>query len=174
MPPTAALVDAHVHIWTDDFDRFPLAPGFSPGDMWLPHFTPTDYRDATTGGAAAASSQSVRLNLVQMTWYGLDHSYILSLIAADPHRFTGTGCVPAVCDVSLPKPGHAMRALAEQGIQAYRVRGGVSGGGISSSDGRWMDTPGHESIFETAAAEQLALSFLGGPGDLEEIDRMMT
>lgn len=163
------MIDAHVHMWTDDFARFPLAQGFSPDDMWLPRFTPLEY-DACTGSTKA---RPVRLNLVQMTWYGLDHSYILSLIASDPARFSGTGCVPAVCDVSLAQPGDAMRALSAAGIQAFRVRGGVSGGGLSSPDGRWMDTPGHESMFEAAAAEQLALSFLGGPGDLEEIDRMM-
>ena len=170
--PPEGLVDAHVHMWSDDFARFPLAPGFTAADLWLPRFTPLEY-DASTGATAAAGAHRARINLVQMTWYGLDHSYILHLIASDPGRFSGTGCVPAICDVSLAAPGDAMRHLAAQGIQAFRVRGGLAGGGINPPDGRWLDTPGHESMFEAAAEQGLALSFLGGPGDLHELDRMM-
>ena len=171
-------VDAHVHVWSDDTARFPLAPGFTAADLWLPRFTPFEYDISTAALDSAQRGRGVpprmRINLVQMTWYGLDHSYILHLIRSDPSRFSGTGVVPAVCDVSLPDPGAAMRALAAQGIAAFRVRGGISGGGVAPPNGRWLDTPGHESMFEAAATEQLALSFLGGPGDLPELDRMMT
>ena len=37
------IVDAHIHVWTSDFDRYPLAPGFTPDDLWLPSFTPDDH-----------------------------------------------------------------------------------------------------------------------------------
>ena len=63
------------------------------------------------------------MNLVQMTWYGLDHSYIVDLIAQDPQTFVGTGMVSAVSDVRLPDPDKAMVALAARGIYAFRVRG---------------------------------------------------
>ena len=26
-------IDAHVHVWTDDFDRYPLCPPFQESDM---------------------------------------------------------------------------------------------------------------------------------------------
>ena len=26
-------IDAHVHVWTDDFDRYPLSPPFQESDM---------------------------------------------------------------------------------------------------------------------------------------------
>ena len=59
------------------------------------------------------------MNLVQMTWYGLDHSYIADLIAQDPQTFVGTGMVSAVSDVRLPDPDKAMVALAARGIYAF-------------------------------------------------------
>ena len=30
------FVDTHVHIWTDDFEKYPLAQGFSPQEMAPP------------------------------------------------------------------------------------------------------------------------------------------
>ena len=93
------LVDAHIHVWSSDHDRYPLAPGFTTEDLWHPSFTPDDHF------AYSEQVGRVRINLVQMTWYGLDHSYIIDLIASDPDTFVGTGMVPAVSDVSLADPG---------------------------------------------------------------------
>ena len=111
--------DAHVHVWSADQIRYPLAPGLDNGDLWLPSFTPDDH-ESIAGGR-------LPINLVQMTWYGLDHRYILDLIASDPATYIGTGIVPGVADVSLADPGKTMIALAAGGIRAFRVRGGKTG-----------------------------------------------
>jgi predicted TIM-barrel fold metal-dependent hydrolase len=161
------IVDAHIHVWSPDRKKYPLAPGFAPDDLWLPSFTPDDhFQYSRTVG-------KIRLNLVQMTWYGLDHSYILDLIASDPETYTGTGIVSAISDVSLPDPSKAMLALAKRGIRAFRVRGGKTGrptafGRLS----RWLDYPGYESMFKTGAEHNLALSFLMGLEDLTDLYRM--
>ena len=159
------IVDAHIHVWSPDLQRYPLAPGFGLEDLWLPSFTPEDH--------AAYSRQvgPVRINLVQMTWYGLDHSYIIDLIASDPDRFVGTGIVPAVSDVSLPSPDRAMVALAKHGIYAFRVRG-QSAQPMRGQPENWLQQEGYEKMFAAGAEENLAISFLAGPGDLPEIDRM--
>ena len=111
------IVDAHVHVWTPNTEKYPLAPGFSKKDFWFPSFTPEDL-------AHHSRPQGVsRINLIQMTWYGLDHSYILDIIAAQPENFVGTGIVPAVTDVSLARPDKTMLDLARGGIRAFRIRG---------------------------------------------------
>lgn len=160
------IIDAHVHVWTSDTERYPLAPGFGAGDLWRPSFPPEEYFQYSRPFG------KVRLNLVQMTWYGLDHRYILDLIASDPGTFTGTGIVPALSDVSLPRPDRAMRALAEGGIRAFRVRGGRSARMPLGDPDRWLDYPGYELMFSTAAEHHLALSFLMGVEDLPDLDRM--
>ena len=160
------IVDAHVHMWTDNFARYPLMPGFAPDDLWQPHATPEDHY------AFSAPVGPVRLNLVQMTWYGLDHSYILDLIDADPQTFTGTGIVAAIGDVSLAAPGKAMVALAKGGIRAFRVRGGRTGRMPLGDLDRWLDYPGYEDMFATGAEHNLALSFLMGAADLPDLERM--
>ncbi|NKB65426.1 MAG: amidohydrolase family protein [Candidatus Latescibacteria bacterium] len=159
------IVDAHVHMWSDDFARYPLMPGFAPSDLWQPHATPQDHF------AFSKAVGPVRLNLVQMTWYGLDHSYILDLIDSDPQTFTGTGIVAAIGDVSLAAPGKAMVALSKNGIRAFRVRGGHARMPVGDVC-RWLDYPDYEEMFATGAEHNLALSFLMGVVDLPDLERM--
>ena len=164
---TDRIVDAHIHVWSPDFETYPLAPGFTPNDLWRPSFTPDDHF------TYSQQLGKVRLNLVQMTWYGLDHSYILDLIASDPETYTGTGIVPGIADVSLADPGKTMLALAARGIRAFRVRGGTTGRPTTfGRASRWLDYPGYESMFKTGAEHNLALSFLMGLPDLPDLIRM--
>jgi len=164
---TDHIIDAHIHVWSPDFDRYPLSPGFTRDDLWLPSFTPDDHF------AYSHSLGKVRLNLVQMTWYGLDHRYILDLIASDPTTYTGTGIVPGVSDVSLADPGKTMHALSEGGIRAFRVRGGKTGRPTAfGRANRWLDYPGYEAMFKTGAEHNLGLSFLMGLDDLPDLIRM--
>ncbi len=160
------IVDAHVHVWTSDFEKYPLAPGFEESDLWLPSFTPDEYFEHSR------SVGNVRLNLVQMTWYGLDHSYILDLIASDKETFVGTGIVPGLSDVSLPRPDKAMVTLSRGGIYAFRIRGGKTGRQPFGDVGRWLDHPQYDLMFAAGAEHRLGLSFLMGTEDLPDLDRM--
>ena len=113
-----------------------------------------------------------RINFVQMTWYGTDHSYILDLIAAEPDRFVGTGIVPAVTDIDVGSPSRQMSALARGGVYAFRVRGGSARPILLGAGPRWLDHPGYQEMFEAGARENLAISFLMDPVDIPEVDRM--
>lgn len=161
------LIDAHVHVWTSDLKEYPLAPGFDRADLWTPTCTPEQIADESS------MFGEVRLNLVQMTWYGLDHSYILALIADAPNRYVGTGIVPAVTDVTLPSPDKTMVELARQGVYAFRMRGGNAGMRKVLGE-RWLDHPSYEKMFAAGAEHNLALSFLMTPADMPEIDRICT
>ena len=159
------LIDAHVHVWSPDTSRFPLAPGFSAEDLWFPSYSAEEVR------RLAAPAGVTRFNLVQMTWYGLDHSYILSVIADDPRHFVGTGIVPAVTDVALADPGRTMVELSRGGVYAFRIRGQSTRPKLDAGP-RWMDYPGFEKMFAAGGEHNLALSFLMAPTDLPEVDRM--
>lgn len=162
---SSPIFDAHIHVWSDDTDRFPLAPGFIKEDLWAPSYSIEEYwQECYSAGVT-------HVNLIQMTWYGLDHSYIIDIIRNDPKHFVGTGVIPAISDVSLASPDSAMVALAKQGILAFRVRTKNTRGAIRESR-RWLDFPGYEKMFKTAAKHRLALSFLMSADDLPEIGRM--
>ena len=164
---SGGIIDAHVHIWTSDTERFPLMAGFSQEDMWFPSFSAEEVMEH--GRTAGVD----RYNLIQMTWYGTDHSYILDVIARDPEHFVGTGIVPAVTDVSLASPDRMMVELAKGGIYAFRLRGKSARPKFNDGE-RWLDHPGHHKMFAAAAEHNLALSFLMTPPDLPEVDRMCT
>jgi predicted TIM-barrel fold metal-dependent hydrolase len=148
------IVDAHIHVWSPDRDRYPYAPGFGPSDPWIPSFTPEDHQRWSE-----AVGEPMCLNLIQITWYGLDHSYIVDLIASDPDRYVGTGIVPAVTDVSLGPPDRAMLDLAARGVRAFRIRGRGAQPAFGQGE-RWLDQEGYERMFAAASEHGLVLSFL--------------
>ncbi len=161
------IVDAHIHVWSPDVEHYPLAPGFEPSDLWLPSYTPDDHRINTGRFGEAVAG----INLIQMTWYGLDHSYILDLIGSDPELFTGTGIIPAVSDVSVGSPDRVMRDLAKGGIRAFRIRSRAAQPQWGQPD-QWLNQDGYERMFAAAAEDDLVLSFLAASEDLPEIGRM--
>jgi predicted TIM-barrel fold metal-dependent hydrolase len=162
-----SIVDAHVHVWSGDIGKYPLAPGFTMKDLWSPSYTAEQLR------AHSDAAGVRRINLVQMTWYGLDHSYILDLIAKDPQRYCGTGIVPAISDVAGPGPDQTMIELSKRGVVAFRVRGRSTRPPLPEMT-RWMEHPGYDKMFAAGAKHNLVLSFLMGPSDLPELDRMCT
>ena len=160
------IVDAHVHIWTDDTKNYPLADGFAMKDLWFPSFTAEELM--ALGDEAGVR----RYNLVQMTWYGVDHRYILDVIRRYPGRFAGTGIVPAVTDVSLASPDATMIELSKGGVYAFRIRGKSTRPKLFNDGPQWMEHPGYDKMFAAGAEHNLALSFLMSPTDLPEVDRM--
>ena len=76
-------IDAHVHVWTDDLERYPLAPGYTRDQMRPPTFTPEELL------AHCRPCGVERVVLIQMSYYGYDNSYMLDVMRAYP------GCSPA-------------------------------------------------------------------------------
>jgi len=159
------IIDAHVHIWSGDTKRFPPVAGFNQSDYWFPSYSA---EELVAHGRSAGVTRS---NLVQMTWYASDHTYILDVIAKDPDHFVGTGVVPAITDIAGPSPDRVMVDLSKGGIYAFRIRGKSTRPPCGDQE-RWMSHLGYEKMFKAGAEHRLALSFLMGPSDLPEVDRM--
>jgi predicted TIM-barrel fold metal-dependent hydrolase len=149
MPP---VIDAHVHVWTDDRTRYPRADGakdyaparFTPGDLFV-HTRP------------AGVTQVV---LIQMSFYRFDNSYMLDMMRAHPGVFGGVGIV----DAHAPDPVAAMRRLAQQGVRGFRIVSGAP---------QWLDGPGMQAMWRAGAQDRLALCpLLVSPADLASLDRM--
>src|SRR5437016_2654141 len=110
--PLEHYIDAHSHIWTPDTARYPLAKSFTVDDMRPKSFTAEELlaicRPAGVG----------RVNLIQMSYYEFDNSYMLDAIKKYPDRFVGTAIVDPLSD----KPDDAMRALLPKGVRAFRIQ----------------------------------------------------
>jgi predicted TIM-barrel fold metal-dependent hydrolase len=156
--PLEPYIDAHSHVWTPNVVRYPLAEGFAVADMNPPSFTADELlahcRPAGVG----------RVNLIQMSFYKFDNSYMLDMIRLHPERFVGTGIV----DPLGSDPGKAMRALLPRGVRAFRIQPKYS----QLPASRWLEPAGYDAMFATAAQTGQALSCLIDPDGFPEVDRM--
>ena len=152
------LIDAHIHVWSSDTDKYPLAPGFKKSDILPASFSPEDLlRHAKPAGVG-------RINLIQISFYGFDNSCMLDAIAKYPDVFVGT----AVIDPLGSDPARLMGELAGKGIRAFRLRPNLTKEPIE----RWLGADGYKSIFVAGARNNQALACLIGPDGLPELDRM--
>jgi predicted TIM-barrel fold metal-dependent hydrolase len=146
-------IDAHVHIWTDNRQQYPRAPG--EPDYPPERFTPEDFL------AHAKPNGVGRAVLVQMSFYGCDNSYMIDSIGAHPGVFSGIGIVNS----DGPHPDRDMQSLANQGVCGFRI---VSGAAPQA----WLDSPGMLAMWRCAAEHRLPLCALVNPDALPALDRM--
>ncbi|MBU6277249.1 MAG: amidohydrolase family protein [Planctomycetes bacterium] len=151
------FVDAHVHVWTPDTARYPLATGFTTADMQPPSFTADEL-------FAACRPHGVdRVVLIQMSFYGFDNSYMLDCIAAHPRALAGV----AIIDHSRPDVGATLRDLRARGVRGYRLYADRA-----KAEG-WRDAPGMDRLWAAAADEPVAMCLLADPDALPAIRRQI-
>lgn len=151
------MIDAHLHVWTDD-SHYPLAAGYARANIRPTTFTPQElFRIAKILGVD-------RFNLIQISFYGFDNRYMLDMIALEKDAFVGT----AYIDVHQKEPEREMAALARRGVRAFRIHPRLSG--VPAS--RWLEPAGYENMFREAARSKLAMSCLIDADGLPEVDRM--
>lgn len=146
------LTDSHVHVWTDDLERYPLAEGYCVADMQPPHFTPEELL------AHCQASQVARVVLVQMSYYGFDNSYMLDTMARFPAIFRGI----AVIDEDAPDAAEEMARLAALGVRGFRVQPQAGS----------LDRPGLRRMFAAAGETAQAMCCLMDTAALPSLDRL--
>lgn len=161
-------VDAHVHVWTPDTAHYPLAAGYTKDDMKPPSFTPKELFEHSKPAGVA------RVNLIQMSFYGIDNSYMLDMIKLYPDVFAGTAVIDPRAD-----PVKRMRELAPKGVRAFRIhprliKAEKPGGGSGDLSDKWLEPEGYAAMFAEGAKADQAMSCLINPADLPELDRMCT
>jgi len=80
------IVDTHVHPLSEDFERYPLAPGRGEGPDWYTS-TRCTAEECLAQMAAAGVDQMVLVSSV--TAYEYDNSYCADAAASHPDRFVG-------------------------------------------------------------------------------------
>jgi predicted TIM-barrel fold metal-dependent hydrolase len=155
-----SFIDAHVHVWTPDTTRYPLAPGFTKENMKPASFTPEElFKHCQPAGVG-------RINLIQMSFYGFDNSYMLDTIAKYPGVFVGT----AVINPLGKDPEREMNGLAKRGVRAFRIYPKLTAEPVD----KWLRAEGYKTMFAAGARNHQAMACLIGPDALPELDRMCT
>ena len=148
-------IDAHVHVWTDDFDRYPIAGAYKQSDMKPPTFRPEELF------AHAKPSGVNRIVLIQMSFYGFDNAYMLDVMAKYPDVFSGI----AVIDVNAERVDEEMCRLGEKGVRGFRI----SPRDVAIKN--WLDGEGFERMFAAGAEHNLAICPLINPDALSSLDK---
>lgn len=149
-------IDAHVHVWTPDVAKYPLAEGFDVSQMKPASFTPEELFAHTQPNGVG------RIVLIQMSYYRYDNRYMLDTMARFPGVFSGV----AIVDDAASDPGAAMRDLAAKGVRGFRINPG------RTAVDAWIGSAGMAKMWETAADEGLAICPLIGPEALPAIGKM--
>ena len=143
-------IDAHVHVWTPDVDKYPISDRFSIDQMVPRSFTP---EELFAHSKPAGVSRTV---LIQMSFYGFDNSYMLDVMKAHPGVFSGV----AVIDESSTNVATQMAGMAKQGVRGFRIRSSKTN--VES----WL-TPGPMGeMWKQGAEQNLAMCLLADPDSL--------
>ena len=153
---SAGFIDAHVHVWTPDTEKYPLDPKYQLADMQPPSFTPEQLF------AHCRRSGVDRIVLIQMSFYNFDNRYMLDMIAAHQGIFSGVGIV----DHHASDVSEKMKALASKGVRGFRLHA------RSNAAQRWVDDAGMATVWKTARDEGLAVCPLINPSDIPYVDAL--
>jgi predicted TIM-barrel fold metal-dependent hydrolase len=150
------FIDAHVHVWTPDVKRYPLAADYTVADMQPPSFTPAELF------AQAAPAGVARIVLIQMSFYGFDNRYMLDAIRQFPGRFAGV----AVIDESADDVPATMKKLAAQGVRGFRIYPN------KQPVADWIGSQGMQTMWKQGGEQGLAMCALINPDALPAIHQM--
>ena len=153
--PAGGWIDAHVHVWTPDLARFPLAEGFQKQDMQPPSFTPQELM------SHAAPCGVTRVVLIQMSYYRYDNRYMLDVMQRHPGVYSGVAIVDP-----RQRPRERMHELAKQGVRGFRIQP------HDQAPDAWLNGEGMQAMWACGADEQLAMCRLINPEFLPSVDRM--
>lgn len=149
-------IDAHVHVWTPDTNRYPLAAGFEADDMRPRRFTPEDLF------AHCRPAGVTRIVLIQMSFYRSDNRYMLDVIAAHPGTFSGV----AIVDPQSSDLVSRIERLVAKGVRGLRIHP------REGEAARWTRDDAMKAVWRAAGDQGIAICPLINPSDLPHVDAM--
>ena len=106
----AMIIDSHLHVWSDDSDRYPFSPEIGPG--------PTQPGSVELLLETMAGVGVDRACLVQSIHYLYDNSYTADCLRRFPGRFAGV----ALVDRTAPDAAARLEQLVgERGFSGFRI-----------------------------------------------------
>lgn len=149
-------IDAHVHVWTPDTNKYPLSAKSKLSDMLPASFTPEEL-------FVHCKPQGVsRVVLIQMSFYGYDNRYMLECMGQYPGVFSGV----AIIDENKSDVTETMKSLSEKGVRGFRLYADR----VKAS--QWKDSMGVNTMWSYAADSAQSMCLLANPDALPFVDAM--
>lgn len=153
---SAGFIDAHVHVWTPDTVRYPLAAGFEKKSMQPESFTPEQLLEQCQPHGVS------RVVLIQMSFYRFDNSYMLDAIARFPGVFSGV----AIVDETQANLRETVKSLAAKGVRGFRLYTD------KAKAESWNSSTAMKNLWSIATDEGLAMCLLADPDALPAVNQM--
>jgi len=148
-------IDAHVHVWTDDVQGYPLAPDYA-----VEHMKPATFTDEELLTHSTPCGVD-RIVLIQMSFYGFDNRYMLDTIARRPQTFRGV----AVVDHTRGDLAKEMERLRGAGVRGFRVYQ------LAAGETTPLDAPEYTALCGLAGDVGMAICPLLDPSLLPAVGR---
>ena len=149
-------IDAHVHVWTPDTNKYPLAESFQVADMAPTSFTPDElFTHCKPQGVA-------KVVLIQMSFYRFDNQYMLDSMEKHPGVFAGV----AIVDESKSDVVSTMNVLGKKGVRGFRLYAD------RQKASAWKDSSGMKQMWRHAADSGQSMCLLANPDALPTVNAM--
>jgi len=149
-------IDAHVHVWTPDTNKYPLSDAYKVSDMVPTSFTPEELF------AHCKPQRVTKIVLIQMSFYGFDNQYMLDCMEKHPGVFSGV----AIVDENQPCLKMTMGSLGKKGVRGFRL--------YTDRDkaSKWKDSVGMKEMWSHAAESGQSMCLLANPDALPFVNSM--
>ena len=149
-------IDAHVHVWTPDTQKYPIADSYKESDMVPASFTPEElFAFSKPEGVA-------KVVLIQMSFYGFDNRYMLDCMEKHAGVFAGV----AVIDTSKADVVPTMRQMNEKGVRGFRIYAD------REKANRWLASSSMKQMWSHAAESGQSICLLANPDALPLVNAM--
>jgi predicted TIM-barrel fold metal-dependent hydrolase len=149
-------IDAHVHLWSSDTKRYPMVAGTLVEEIRPRQFLADDlFQQIQANGVE-------RVVLVQMSYYGCDHSLLLDTLAEFPEVFAGIGVVDHHSSAVIQD----IHRLASQKIRGFRLNA------KEENSSAWPDDSGMRQLWKECGRLGMAVCPLVNLSDLPAIAKL--
>ena len=154
--PEPQWIDAHVHVWTPDTKKYPLADTFKESDMAPASFTPEVlFAHCKPLGVA-------RVVLIQMSFYQFDNQYMLDCMEKHPGVFAGV----AIVDERKSDLVAMMKSLGAKGVRGFRLYAD------KQKASSWITSNEIKKMWSRAADSGQSMCLLTNPDALPSVHTM--
>jgi len=158
--PRSLVVDTHMHVWTNDVERFPFAhpydPNFKPPPVAGSVEMLLEEMDRYAIGYAV---------LVQVIYYGWDNRYVAHCVKRHPQRFRAQGLIdPTGADVAN-KLEYWMREHGLAGMRFSPI--------YYQGRDEWLTSEAHRRLWRKAEQLKAIFNFFIAANQLARLETML-
>lgn len=156
-------VDAHSHVWSVDTGSFPYKAGVAAHNA---SFTTPSWSTQELLQTAASVGVRRAVLISHGGIYGFDNAYMIESARRYPDQLR----IVAAIDVDTLSPSEVEKAMWEllpQWVTGFRIERLCDKG-----DPTWLQSPGMDAMWRTAAETRQAVCAMMHPEDIEHIDAM--